>query len=92
MASFESISGEASLKSHYQLLGVGISATEEEIRRAYRWKALRAHPDKNKGLSQAEEIMKKLNKAYETLTDTMKRADYDEQMEESDTMKSNTAE
>ena len=92
MDSFESFSGAESLKSHYQLLGVGISATEEEIRKVYRWKARGAHPDKNIGVSHAEELMKRLNKAYETLTDTIKREDYDEQMDESDMMKSNTAE
>lgn len=75
-----------SLKTHYQLLGVDVHATDKEIRTAYLWKARRSHPDKNMGLPQAEQSMKRLNRAYETLTNMIKRADYDEQLQSEDPM------
>lgn len=76
---------DESAASHYQLLEVGVHATDDDIRRAFRWKARQTHPDKNLGLPEAEELMKRLNKAYETLTDRIKRADYDEHLQSEDT-------
>ncbi|CAF4355216.1 unnamed protein product, partial [Rotaria sordida] len=60
----------------YAILGVKSTATEEEIKKAYRKKALQYHPDKNSSTT-AEEIFKQINKAYETLSDTDKRRTYD---------------
>lgn len=65
---------------HYSLLGVNHNATEREIIKAYREKALLYHPDKNPNTS--EEIMKLLNTAYSVLSDKIKRADYNEKLEE----------
>jgi DnaJ-class molecular chaperone len=54
-----------------RLLGLGESATLKELEQAYRRKAFRYHPDRNSGgnSSEQEEMMKKLNRAYELLTD-----------------------
>jgi curved DNA-binding protein CbpA len=60
----------------YTVLGIKVTATEEEIKKAYRKKALQYHPDKNSSAA-AEEIFKEINKAYETLSDADKRRTYD---------------
>ena len=65
----------------YAVLGVVPTATDDEIRRAYRKKALQYHPDKNSS-SSAEEIFKEINKAYETLSDAEKRRTYDLQQQQ----------
>lgn len=62
---------------YYQILGVHATATEEEIKRAYRRLALQYHPDRNPGSKQAEDKFKEINEAYEVLSDSQKRADYD---------------
>ncbi|UJR16301.1 hypothetical protein I4U23_003207 [Adineta vaga] len=64
----------------YAILGIKATATEDEIRKAYRKKALQYHPDKNSS-SAAEEIFKEINKAYETLSDADKRRTYDLQFQ-----------
>lgn len=64
----------------YTVLGVNSTATEDEIRKAYRKKALQYHPDKNPSES-AEELFKQINKAYETLSDAEKRRTYDLQQQ-----------
>ena len=51
----------------YEILGVSKSASESEIKKAYRKKAIKYHPDKNPGDSQAEENFKKAAEAYEVL-------------------------
>ena len=61
----------------YELLGVSQDASEEEIKRAYRTKAAKAHPDVNDD-ENAEEEFKKLQKAKEVLTDEEKRRLYDQ--------------
>ena len=63
--------------SHYQILGINLAATPEDIRKAYREKARQYHPDKNPEAI-AEEWMKQLNKAYSVLSDNIQRADYNE--------------
>lgn len=70
----------------YAILGVKPTATEDEIKKAYRKKALQYHPDKNSSKT-AEEIFKQINKAYETLSDADKRRTYDLQQQ---TTKANT--
>ena len=64
----------------YALLGVKASATESEIKKAYRKKALQYHPDKNPS-STAEETFKEINRAYATLSDVDKRRTYDLQQQ-----------
>jgi molecular chaperone DnaJ len=64
-------------EDYYKLLGVGRDAAEEEIKKAYRKKAIQYHPDKNPGNKQAEEMFKKVSEAYEVLKDADKRAAYD---------------
>jgi molecular chaperone DnaJ len=64
-------------KDYYSTLGVGRTATQDEIKKAYRKLAVKYHPDKNPGDKQAEEQFKEINAAYEVLKDDQKRAAYD---------------
>jgi DnaJ-class molecular chaperone len=61
----------------YTILGVAESASESEIKKAYRTLAKEHHPDKNHGNKEAEEKFKSINEAYATLSDATKRAEYD---------------
>lgn len=64
-------------EDYYDILGVSRDASKDEIKRAYRKKALLYHPDKNKGDKASEEKFKKVNEAYETLSSEEKRSYYD---------------
>ena len=64
-------------QDYYETIGVARSASQEEIKRAYRKLARKYHPDTNK-TPEAEAKMKELNEAYEVLKDPDKRAKYDE--------------
>ena len=63
-------------RDYYEVLGVGRSATEDEIRKAYRRLALQYHPDRNKEAGAAEQF-KEVAEAYAILSDTEKRGLYD---------------
>lgn len=65
-------------KDYYQLLGVAKTASEKDIKRAYRDLARKYHPDKNPGDNAAEEKFKEINEAYEVLGSPEKRTKYDQ--------------
>lgn len=65
-------------KDYYKILGVERKADAEDIKRAYRKLAVKYHPDKNPGDKQAEDRFKEINEAYEVLSDSEKRARYDQ--------------
>lgn len=64
-------------KDYYALLGVEKDASETDIKKAYRKKAVIFHPDKNPGNAEAEEKFKDIQEAHETLIDPQKRERYD---------------
>jgi molecular chaperone DnaJ len=64
-------------RDYYEVLGVTRSATEQEIKSAYRKLALQHHPDRNPNNPDAEERFKECTEAYTVLADTDKRANYD---------------
>lgn len=64
-------------KEYYQILGLDKDASLEDIKKAYRRLALKYHPDKNPGSSDAEESFKEINEAYAVLSDPEKKAHYD---------------
>ncbi len=61
----------------YDLLSVGRSANDDELKKAYRKQALRFHPDRNPGDKEAERRFKEVTYAYKILSDPMKRVQYD---------------
>ena len=66
-----------SKRDYYEVLGVDRSASEQDIKRAYRKLALELHPDRNPGDAQAEERFKEASEAYQVLSDGEKRVAYD---------------
>ncbi len=66
------------MTEYYQTLGVSRSATQEEIKKAYRKQAVKYHPDKNPGDKDAEKKFKEISEAYEVLSDEKKRQIYDQ--------------
>ena len=64
-------------RDYYEVLGVSRSASETEIKTAYRKMAVKYHPDKNPGNPEAEDMFKECAEAYEVLSNTDKRARYD---------------
>ena len=63
-------------KDLYEILGVDKNATDDQIKKAFRKKAREYHPDVNKD-PDAEERFKEINEAYDVLSDSQKRAQYD---------------
>lgn len=70
------------MADYYQILGISKNATAEEIKKAYRKKALQFHPDKNPDNKNAEAQFKQVSEAYEVLSDQNKRQMYDQYGEE----------
>eukprot|EP00397_Hematodinium_sp_SG-2012_P054371 GEMP01065513.1.p1 GENE.GEMP01065513.1~~GEMP01065513.1.p1 ORF type:complete len:419 (+),score=91.88 GEMP01065513.1:33-1289(+) len=65
------------MPTFYDCLGVSRSASEKDVKSAYRKLALKHHPDKNRGDKNAEEMFKKVAEAYQTLSNAEKRKRYD---------------
>ena len=65
-------------RDYYEVLGVSKTASDDEIKKAYRKLAVKYHPDKNPGNKEAEEKFKEISEAHEVLSDKQKRARYDQ--------------
>lgn len=69
-------------KNYYDILGVQQTATQQEIKQAYRKLSVKFHPDKNDGDSFLEEMFKNINEANEILSDSQKRKIFDKTLKE----------
>ena len=67
-----------SKRDYYEVLGVSKSADDKEIKKAYRRVAMKYHPDRNPDDPDADEKFKEATEAYDVLTDSEKRAAYDQ--------------
>jgi curved DNA-binding protein CbpA len=69
--------GTRSQQDHYQILGIALDASPEEIKRAYHRLAFQCHPDRNWESEEANGEMERINEAYAVLSDPIKRREYD---------------
>ena len=67
-----------SKKDYYETLNLSKSASESEIKKAYRKLAIKYHPDKNPGNKEAEQSFKEAAEAYEILSNSQKKQQYDQ--------------
>ncbi|HNL21960.1 MAG TPA: DnaJ domain-containing protein, partial [Rhodocyclaceae bacterium] len=67
-----------SKRDYYEVLGVSKSASDDEIKKAFKKLAMKHHPDRNQGDKAAEEKFKEAKEAYDILSDGNKRAAYDQ--------------
>ena len=65
------------MEDYYAILGISKSASQDEIKKAYRSLAFKYHPDRNPGDKAAEEKFKKISEAYSVLSDPAKKSNYD---------------
>lgn len=70
------------MKNHYHTLGIDITATNQQIKEAYRKLSKKFHPDLNNQDKYFENMFKEILEAYETLSDDHKRKDYDQHFQE----------
>lgn len=68
----------ANSRDYYEVLGIEKGASDDEIKRAFRKLAVKYHPDKNQGNEEAEAKFKEINEAYQVLSDSEKKARYDQ--------------
>lgn len=68
------------MSSYYEVLGLVSSCSADEIKKAYRRLAVRWHPDKNGGSAEATEMFKTISEAYDTLSDPVRRRQYDDEL------------
>ena len=68
----------ADKRDYYEVLGVQKGASDDEIKKAYRKMAKKYHPDLNPGDAEAEKNFKEVNEAYAVLSDSDKKARYDQ--------------
>lgn len=65
------------METYYDILNISQNASQDEIKKSYRNLSYKYHPDKNNNNPEKTEMFKKISDAYQTLSDTRKRADYD---------------
>lgn len=65
------------MTDYYNVLGIPKTASDDEIKKAYRKKAMEFHPDRHQGSKEFEQKFKEINEAYEVLGDTQKKQQYD---------------